>query len=294
MRTLATLLLFSSTFAYADPIDLRAYFPDHVVNTYNKADGSASSRYTFQRSLSGAPTGIDGLYNGYMSLGKPGAPYMWRKEYYRSGAWCTDTYAVLFMADDKSITETGDWFASTPCTPNVALGYKTSGSVNTGLVWSSAGGIVETAAIAEMDVWRQNTPGTAYAYGGTKAYSKVGLIEHLDSFAPAYGRDLTGTWGKGYGKTYYDVMHIVMYHGTKTTGMIPVRCVGPISAKGAYYQSYKDYDSYAIELWLAAGVGVIQENTPYIENAAFWGMSNCTGDIFASTPGSWITYIDQP
>lgn len=293
MKILVALLLFVSAMAYADPIDLRAYFPDNVINTYNKSDGSVSSRYTLQRSLPGAPTGIDGLYNGYMSLGKTGTPYMWRKEYFRSGAWCTDTYAVLFMGDDKSVTETGDWFSGSPCTPNVALGYKTSSGVTAGLVWSAAGGILPTASIAEMDVWRQNTPGSAYANSGSHAYSKVGLIEHLDSYTPAYGRDITGTWGKGYAKTYYDVMHIVMYHGTKTNGLNPVRCVGPIAAQGAYYQSYKDYDSYAIELWIAAGVGIIQENTPFIENSSFWGLPNCTGDIFANPPGSWITYIDQ-
>jgi hypothetical protein len=293
MKLLITvLLLVFSAFAQAQTFDLRSYFPDNVVHTYNKADGSVSSRYTLQRSLPGAPTGVDSLYAGYMNLGKAGTPYVWRKEYFRNNAWCTDTYAVLLMGDDQSVTETGDWFSSTPCTPNVALGYKTSTGVNTGLVWAPAGGILPTAAIAEMDVWRQNAAGAAYANSGTKAYSKVGFIEHLDEFTPAYGRDSTGTWGKGSGKTYYDVMHIVMYHGTKTTGVNPVRCVGPISAKGAYYQSYKDYDSYAIELWIAKDVGIIQENTPFIENAGFWGLPNCTGDIFQYT-GQWSTYIDQ-
>lgn len=295
MKILITAPLFISTLAHADTIDLRAYFPDNVVNVYNKANGSAVSRYTLQRSLPSAPTGIDGLYYGYLALpGKTGTPYMWRKEYWQSTAWCTATYGVLFMGDDKSITEVGDWTVSTiPCTPNTVFGYKNHGtSVNTGLIWSPAGGLSATAAIMEGDAWRQNSSGASYAYSGSQVYSKVGLIEQLATFTPAYGRDITGTWGAGLSKTYTDVVHIVMYHGTKTSTSTPVRCVGPVSAKGAYYQSYKDYNSYAIELWLAKGVGIIQENTPFIEDATYWGMSNCNGDIF-NNPGSWITYIDQ-
>jgi hypothetical protein len=83
-----------------------------------------------------------------------------------------------------------------------------------------------------------------------------------------------------------------MYHGVKTPNVPAVRCVGPVSASGAYYQSFKDYSSYAIELWIAKGIGVIQENTPFIEDATYWGLPNCTGDIFTN-PGSWKTYIDQ-
>jgi hypothetical protein len=221
---------------------------------------------------------------------------MWRKEYYRSGAWCTDTYAVLFMGDDKSVTETGDWLSGTPCTPDRVLGYRNQGTtVNAGLAWSGANGLSATPVIAEVDVWKQATPGAAISNTGVKAYSRTGLIEQLATFTPDYGRDSNGVWGAGLSKTYNDVVHIVMYHGTKTPNVAAVRCVGPISAPklGPYYQSYKDYSSYAIELWLAAGVGIIQENCPFIEDATYWGLPNCCGDIFANPVGSWVTYIDQ-
>jgi hypothetical protein len=289
------LITIISTLAQAQTVDLRAYFPDNVVNTYNRADGSASTRYTLQRSLPGAPTGIDSIYYSYLSLpGKTGTPYMWRKEYSQSGSWCTATYGTLFMGGDLSVTEVGDWRSSTGCTPNVLLGYKNHGtSVNTGLVWSPPGGLSANPLIAENDVWGQATNGSAYANSGSQSYSKTGLIEVLPTFTPAYGRSVDGTWGAGLSKTYTDVIHIVMYHGTKVTPSSPVRCVGPISANGSYYQSYKDYSSYAIELWLAAGVGIIQENTPFIEDASYWALPNCTGDIFSGAPGSWKTYIDQ-
>lgn len=268
-------------------IDLRQYFPDSNTVILNKATGATTSRYTLQKS----PTGIDSLYASLLNQNKAGTPYMWRKEYFQNGSWCTATYAVLFMADDGSVIEAGDWLASTPCTPNVAFGYKTTSGINTGLLWSGPGGISSTPVINEMDVWRQNTPGAAYQKSGSKAFSKTGLIETFASYTVPYGRNDNGEWGQGYGRTFDDVIHIVMYHGTKGTTETPIRCNPPLSASGAYYQSYKDYNSYAIELWLAKGVGIIQENTPFIEDGSFWGMPNCTGDIF-QYPGQWSTYID--
>jgi hypothetical protein len=288
-------------------VDLRAYFPDNVINTYNKSDGSKSSRYTLQRSLPGAPTGVDSLYYSYLALpGKTGTPYMWRKEYWKGtpSSWCTATYGTMFMGDDQSVTEVGDWMSNTGCTPNVMFGYKNQGTtVTTGLAWSGPGGLCSVPAIVENDCWRQNTPGGAFANSGTQAFSKTGLVKQLATYTPAYGRDaVTGAWGPGLSKTYTDVIHIVMYHGTRTNppAANPVRCVGPVSVPSLvgddqpYYQSYKNYESYAIELWLANGYGIIQENTPFIENASFWGLSNCTGDIFSGSPGSWTTYIDSP
>lgn len=273
-------------------IDLQKYFPDNSTVTLNKSGGSVSTKYTF---LKNPTNGLQNVYTGYMNLNKPGVPYQWAKQYWRNNAWCTDTYAILFMGDDLSVTETGDWYAGSPCTPNVVLGYKTSAGANTGLAWAPAGGISEVPAVAECDVWRQMTPGSAYVNSTVKCYSRTALIEHFDTFTPKFGRGPCGVWGEGLSKAYTDVIHVVMYHGTKTPNVAPVRCIGPMTACGAYYQSYKDYSSYAIELWLAAGVGVIQENCPFIEDASAWGgtIANCSGDIFANPVGSWITYIDQ-
>lgn len=271
-----------------DAVDLRAYFPEQAQHVYRKADGTAKSRFTFQKS----PCPMDALYTGYYDINKPGYTYMWRKEYMANGAWCTATYAVLRMGDDKSVTEVGDWFSGAPCTPNSLFGYKTPLWINTGLLWSGPGGLSDVPVINEVDIWRQNTPGAAYANSGHKAYSKAGLIEHLPDYTVPYGWNESGIWAAGYGKTYSNVIHIVMYHGTRIPNGTSIRCVGPVSANGVYYQSYKDYNTYAIELWLAEGVGIIQDNTPFIEDAAFWGMTNCTGDIF-QYPGQWATYIDE-
>lgn len=270
--------------------NLQEYFPsNYALINYAKSTGVNNARYTFQRD---PKNGLDGVYNSFMNLNKPGVPYMWRKEYFKNNVWCTETYAILFFGTDGSVTETGDWYAGSPCTPNVVLGYKTFAGANTGLIWCPVGGLTTNAVISEMDVWRQNTPGAPYTNSTTDAYGKVGLIEHFDNYTVPYGRDLDGNWGEGFGSTYEDVIHIVMYHGTRALTPNPVRCVGPISAEGAYYQSYKDYNSYAIELWLAKGVGIIQENCPFIEDASPWGMANCTGNIFYY-PGAWLNYIDE-
>lgn len=270
-------------------VDLRQYFPDSANILLNKSNGSLSAKYLFQRN---PQNGLSNVYYGYQDIGKAGVPYQWGKQYWRNGAWCTDTYGILFMGDDLSVTETGDWYSGTPCTPNVVLGYKTTAGVNTGLSWAPAGGITNTPTVVECDVWRQYTPGGSYINSGTKTYSRTALIEQLTEFTPKFGRDQCGVWREGGGKTYTDVIHLVMYHGTKNSSEATVRCVAPMTACGTYYQSYKDYNSYAIELWMAAGVGVIQENCPFIEKG--WDtIPNCSGDVFANPPGSWITYIDQ-
>lgn len=275
MRIFILLLLFASN-AYA--LDLREYLPE--TQTYlNTASGKQHSRYTF---FSGNAS-LDGLYYSFHNLNKSGVPTYWKKDYFTNGAWCTATYAILFKGDDESVTETGDWFASTPCTPNVAFGYRTEAGANTGLAWT-------LNATAEMNVWRQSVPGAAYTYSNYQAFSRTGAVEVLPTFTPKYGRT-GGIWAEGNGTIYSDVVHIVMYHGTrKDTGQVPVRCTAPISAFGAYYQSFKNYNSYAIELWLAKGIGIVQERTTFVEDASYWGVPNCNGYVFNQT---WEWYKDE-
>ena len=139
-------------------INLQEYFPDSKTTLLTKASGAVNTRYTFRKN---PQNGLENIYTTYMDLNKPGVPYMWRKEYFKNNAWCTETYAILFFGTDNSIIETGDWYSGTPCTPDCALGYKTSAGVNTGLIWCPSTGLTETPVIAEMDVWRQNTAGSA-------------------------------------------------------------------------------------------------------------------------------------
>lgn len=290
MRMLIRVIVFLTAVAMSasvSAINLQNYFPDSITVLLNKSNGESYSRYTF----TSAPSGFQSLYDQFLSTGKPGHHYTWRKEYWKNGAWCTATYAILFMGDDLSVTEVGDWYASTPCAPNTVFGYKTAANVNAGLVWSPAGGLTATPVVAEMNTWAQATPGAAYAYNGYQAYSKTGVIEVLPTYTVPFGNaDGTG-WAAGNGRTFTNVVHIVMYHGTRSSSPVPIRCnVPPISANGAYYQSFKNYNSYGIDLYLAEGVGIIQEDTPFIEDGAYWGFANCNGTLFTA-PYSFSSFI---
>jgi hypothetical protein len=279
------LLLFLLSFnVYA--VDLREYFVDNTIYL-NNASGGQQARYSFISSSAG----LESIYNSFHNLGKAGEPFFWRKDYRKNNAWCTATYAIMFKGSDQSITETGDWYSNSPCTPNVVLGYKTAANTNTGLIWSPAGGLTKTVSYHESSVWNQGTAGGTYVDTGTNAFSKTGLIEHLETFTPKYGR-LNGVWAEGNGTTYNDVIHLVMYHGTQNSAISQVRCnYSPLVGSGTYYQSFKNYNAYAIELWLAKGVGIIQERIPFVERGADLGTTDCNGYLFSAT--GWQYYIDN-
>ena len=258
-----------------DTVDLGAYLPESNQVVLSKASGAPHARYTFTKSHSG----FTGLYASLMDQGKPGYHYVWQKEYMIAGSWCTKTYAILFVGQDGSVKEVGDWLSQgSSCSPSIAFGYRDWWNKPTGLVWVPPGGLKGSAVASEMHVAAQASPGAAYAINGYRAFSKTGLVEVLPSM----------TIGQF---TFRNVVHLVMYHGTRSPTPTPVRCDHqPTTASGSYYQSFKDYSSYAIELWLAPGVGVIKENTPFIEDASYWGAGNCIGQIFEPEK-SWATFI---
>lgn len=286
MKKLLLLITLAAFTFSAHAVDLRDYFPASYQVQLNSANGAQNARYTFLAS----PAGYQGLYDTFFSLGKPGNTYLWKKEYYKNGAWSVATNAILFMGTDQSVTEVGDWYPSGG--GYIVVGYHTPGGANTGLGWSPPAGLTATPYIIESQVIQQVTPGSTYVYRGQDAYSKTGLIEVLPTYAPPYGRDAAGNWCAGCSKTYTNVVHIVMYHGTKTASSPQIRCgtTSPVAAYGVYYQSFKAYNSYAIELYLAEGKGIIEEHTPFIEDGSYWGMGNCIGGIFS--PG-WVKYIDE-
>lgn len=248
---LCILVISTSSHAY----DMRDYFPKtQRVSQYVNNAGKYTHTYVFTPNS----TPYVSLYNTYLNLNKPGQVYTWQKTYLINGVNCTKTVAVLLFGDDQTITEVGDWTSGAGCTPNTVFGYRNASTGKpTGLLWSGG--------IAEMQVISQDSPGAAYSYKNWSAFSKTGTIEHLDTMLVN-------------GHTYSDVVHIIMYHGTRAPTPKQVRCIGPIAANGGYYQSYKDFNSYAMELWLAKGIGIIKEDTPFIEDASYWGWNNCAGN----------------
>lgn len=265
-------------------IDLREYFPDNLTLEMKKQNGVNQARYLLLKN----PAGYESVYQNFQNLGKPGSLYLWRKQYWNGQGWDLVTDGLLFFGDDMSVTEVGDWMY-TPA-GGVVVGYKKSGA-NSGLLWSGAGGLSDQPIINEVQVWQQNTPGAAYAYHQQDAYGKCGIVEALPEFTPKFGRAESGEWLEGAGTTYADVVRVVMYHGTRRPNQPVVRCESssPIGACGPYYQSFKNYNTYAIELWLAKGVGIVQENTPFIEDGSYWGIANCRGSVLGES-GAWLTY----
>ena len=253
-------------------IDLREYFPDHRVIYLNKQNGTPHARYTLTKNR----VGFEGLYNSLLKLPKTGNPYVWQKEYYKSGVWTTATYGILFMGDDGSVTEVGDWLHLGGGNFG-AFGYRnhTTGA-NCGLVWSPAGGLSGEPQFDEMNTIAQAYSGAAFALNGAKCYSECGLIDVIPSMEVG-------------GAVFTDVAHIVMYHGVKNPGVLPLKEGKlPLTANGVYYRNRAEWSEYAMELWMVKGVGIIKERTPFIENASWWGLPNFVGELF-SAPGSWTT-----
>jgi hypothetical protein len=253
---------------------LHDYFPHGKKTVLKTALGNDHAKYTYYDNLGG----YQGLYDGYLNQGKPGIHSIWVKEYKTSGHWCTATNAVMFKGNDGSLTEAGDWTVTTiPCQADSVFGYEKNGSP-TGLVWCPAGGLVKGVETTnEMNIVSQAQSGGAFAHYGYQAYSKSGLIEHYDTFTTdCIQPNMRGMWSQP--GTYDDVVKVVMYHGTKQGNSPAIRCENvEIDTCGPYYRSFKNYNTYCIVLWLAKGVGVIQEQLLYTEDGSYWGMPNCSG-----------------
>lgn len=251
-------------------IELRKYLPDNRTVVLNNTSGQPHAKYTFSR----APAGFWPLFSAHLRIPKHGHHYVWQKEYLTNGQWVTATYAILQICDDGSVIEVGDWLHLGNGTFGV-FGYR-SGFEHAGLVWCPPGGLTGEPQYDEMETISQAYSGAALARNGSRCYSESGLIDVIPSMVVG-------------GVTYHNVCHIVMYHGVQIPGRVPVKAGKlPLVANGVYYRNRSEWDEYAIELWLAPGVGVIRERTPWIENASWWNLPDFSGDLFG-TPGVWVT-----
>jgi hypothetical protein len=255
-------------------IDLRKYFPDSSTVVLNNSAGQPHARYTFSR----APDGFLPLFDAYLKVPKAGHHYVWRKEYFVDNLlWRTATYGILQICDDGSVIEVGDWLHLGNGSFGV-FGYRHDDGSNAGLIWCPPGGLTGEAQYDEMSTISQAYSGAALTQNGSRCYSESGLIDVIPSMTVG-------------GKTYAGVVHMVMYHGVQIPGRVPVKAGRlPLVANGVYYRNRSDWDEYAIELWLAPGVGIIRERTPWIENASWWNLPDFSGDLFG-TPGVWVTEV---
>jgi hypothetical protein len=257
-------------------VDLREYLPHGANTVLYKANGQPHSRYT----IGDNHPSFTRLYQSFFDQKKQGVVSYLRKEYYVAGSWCTATYAVILKGADASVTEVGDWLLDTCTSSGRVLGYKTNPGANAGLVWADGPLTTPKLTEGEYGVYSQDSKG-AYASNGYNAYARAAVIEVLPTFTPRQDGS-NGIWAAKTNTPYTNVVKHVMYHGVRNNANpTQVRCVNAYAATNdAFYQSYKDYNSYAMVVWLAKGVGVIQEQLLYVEDGSYWGMSNCLGYPF--------------
>jgi hypothetical protein len=284
------------------PLDLRPYFAHRGARqTYRTHGGALYGHYVFAEASADFRT----LYDNLLDQRHPGRLLTWQKIYDAPRPECTATYGLLWLGDDWSVTEVGDWYANDGCTPSVAFGYQQAGRPS-GIFWSPAGGLETTVSPrVDVDVFRQLESGTPYTDSGYDAHSAVVLLEHLPTWTSPVGRS-GGSWAAGNGRTYTDVLRVLFYHGTRSPEIIagtraPRRCEATTydatSPLGRLYRSFDNYETYAIELTLARDVGIVREALAYTESD-YWGASNvCRGAYMGmdaeAAARTWGAYLDE-
>lgn len=290
------------------PIDLRDYFPRQKVTTkLRKATGNLHASFTYLP----APEHFIEHYKMRFDLQKSGELFIWAKAY--PTANCTTTYAHLFFGDDRSVTEVGGYHVrkgEDRCSPDAkrfSLGYMNHlNSVADGLAWAAEGGLKQPGGFGKiaskfnLRILSDWTPDSPYVDHGATAWNYTGLVKVLPTFQPTYGRSPEGIWGEGLGKTYSDVLRVILWHGTRSPKHIQLpKCTmdaqwDPTWPYARFYLSLETYHTYASEFYIAKGKWIIQQTLLYIEDASYWpSLQNCDGYSIDKDP-KWVTYIDDP
>ncbi len=265
------------------PIDLRPYWTAAgSTQTFRRANGDVYGWYRFAEEE--APGDFFNLYASFYDQRTPGRLVSWQKAYPGADGPNTATYGLLWFGDDGYVTEVGDWYnASVECGATdffVPLGYRELDSpTNSGLTWSPPGGVVaELSPEREVRVFRRSCGANDYRYFGYDAYSAVRLVAHHDTWQAPYGRDAEGVWRAGAGRVYEDVVQLLFLHGTRSPAITrgeetPARCgpetLDPAYGRAALYRSFSNYETYAIEAYLARDVGYVQEALLFTESDYF-------------------------
>lgn len=259
----ASFLGFSN--AHAESVDLRDYYPSSpVLQTY------INDNYVIaKRSIWKFPR----VNRQEWNLRKKGYFMSNNKQAIVNGRWKSLHTAMLYLANDQSVTEVGGIMHRIN---GIVESFESNGRP-TGINWGHAGGTTSKFKTKEFNI---------KANGGDinqQAYSSTKLIERLEYYKPEKSN-----------KTYYDVVHTITYHGSKYSGMKKVRCNKAIqkATNDVPYKSYKDYNSYAIERWQARGIGIIKDINVFIENdKSRWpALPTCSGKLFTGQD-TFTSYI---
>lgn len=296
-------------------IDLQQYFPKSYAKIrFVKWSGEFSQEYRFSPGDSFFQT----IYNDHQTLNTPGSLLVWEKRANDGSAGpdqldgnCLETYGMLWMGADKSITEVGDWFSMAhQCKPSLVFGYRDARTdQNGGLRWSGPGGL-STSGITSV-VWPkiQGFAGGPLNSSSWLAYSYSALVGVLPTFTLDYGRDESGKWVKGAGRTYQNVAQIVFWHGVKDTGdpsfKTPNCATDPTWPYRNWYHSKPGFKSYAFLFYLAPGEGPVRMDFLFNETDNYFPPEmTCKGLALGNSATSprvgnwdygpnWIEYADR-
>lgn len=299
-------------------INLQDYIPPNFTRTvkYAKWTGDLSQVYRF---FPGTPD-FYSLYGSLQSRNTPGSLLIWEKRYNNSAAGaslplgnCISTYGMLWMGTDKSVSEVGDWMSQIGgCTPSIAFGYRDHyTNMNGALSWSGPGALSKEGVTDVVWTKSQSLPGAPMQESGWIAYNHTKLIAVLPTFTPDYGRNASGQWVKGGGKTYRNVAQILFLHGVRDTRdpkFANVSCpVDPGSPYSKWYFPVSGFKSYGSLYYLAPQEGIIQMTFLFNETDNYWPKSfQCKGYAFSRTSASetsadgwshapnWVEQIDEP
>jgi hypothetical protein len=292
----------------AGPIDLRPYFPA-ADNVYRLSNGYLLARYIFFPSSSTQNPDFWNLYTSLLDLNSAGSLMIWAKGYYTPpplSTLCPKTYGVLLVGSgsDKSVREAGDWYNDADPVSGVcqnswgALGYQQwpvggyasspapsfSLSNTTALNWSGPSGLDDSWGSYQSGYVFRQAPDSSYPYAAGAPpwaeYSTPALIETLSTWSPEYGRNAMGLWVQNPGRTYTNVVRIVLYHGTGISGQTASTCTdnsaignpyagwyhhhGPVMINGVSTSNF--YSTYAMEFYLSTQYGILQETLLYDES----------------------------
>ena len=107
--------------------------------------------------------------------------------------------------------------------------------------------------------------------GGVKtglAWSSSAVVKRYETFAPEYGVNKdTFLWGDTNTRAYHDVIEVLFYHGTS---------IDDLSTHDGFgmKRMIPGYASYAVKMWFAKGIGMIQQQVYMAETGSLGSYSD--------------------
>jgi hypothetical protein len=302
----------------ADPsvtsVRLQDYWPTQAAYTpmiMTKNNGHMTYAHVFY------PAGrLQPLYDQYLNTGVVGRTFIKEQRWNLTASdqiplveACPIELDFWQFGDDGSITEAGS-YSEADVRPAVncnvqtrgPFGYTTYGTpvVTSGLTNSGAAPLTKEG-IKNFDLTNTSRAERAAGMHVFHLFSDMRLINVYPKFQPAYGRNAAGVWGKGNGRVFERVAHVIFYHGgiphpaqINTTDPLGdcFSYVKPENPEAVKYVHNPGYNTYAVEFYYAPGKGVIQGALLYSENNLL-GVPKCIGGSVFGTTEDWKEYLDE-